>query len=190
VLGDTAAPLLKKINAEKQTEALQKQLIELGFSKNELDSLQKKQLMSDSTILQHAFLKRAEMFSVNLAGYAGNEEVVQVLFESSPIEMETQLVYFISIRSPKTQGSRAIFTRIYELSYCDYAEQGGLKFSFAKSAAPLKKILFNLNVIESCGLEVDGFERMDTLKFEGNQAVYTIGEKTSGASVNRMEHAK
>jgi hypothetical protein len=172
---------LPRVKAAKSIRDLRVALIDLGVPVKTLDSIQ-----SDTDIFSPAKLKRAETFKANLDGDTTKESITQVLFEgaSGGTADERALIYFLLVHEGKAEGKPAYF-RLFDLTYCGYAGKGGMTFAFRGGAR--KSIAISLDVFEACGLQVGGYDQVDTIKYERGTYRYFKGPKRNESEMNRMD---
>lgn len=142
------------------------------------------QFNNDSgTVFRKIFLKRAEVFKVNIDQDPQNEYVAQAIFQTGT-EKFSRKIYFIFLLDDSLHNFTPLWHRVYDAMICDRTTDTILTFTFKPSKVTKSNVvIFSLNETTSCGTVLSAFERKDTLSYMNSEFKFIKGKP-----INEMNH--
>jgi hypothetical protein len=183
---------IRAVKASRSEVELRQRLEQLGFSRGLVDKAAAVKDAYGKAVFKLGFLKRAEMWDVNLDPDADKERVVQVLLQSPAEMMQFTSVYLILALDAQAQGGKVLTELVFELAGCDYIGDKTMTLGFAP--VPKKKyqeVRFEVKEATSCGTTVEAVSRRDVILWNEKSGRLEVGRgkgKSTG-SVDRMKAA-
>lgn len=188
----TPEEIAKILKKAESTEDIEDCLKKFGFSDSIVNNY-KKFSYGDSifNLFEKNKLVRVDVFKVNIDSQPDSEYVIQVIFKYGIQEMGWDgdgKEYFLIINKKIESGFKSVWEHIFHHDLCNFLEEGKTTFRF-ESIKNLRyaKILFTRNIIESCGIELAGYEKVDTLIFKEGKYIFIEGRPYNRYYYNRMD---
>lgn len=179
--------LIKKAQTE---ESIEKAIKMLGLPDSLIDYYNKIAFdQTESKLFETTNFVRADVFKSNLNIKPDSEFVTQVIFKyGSEIDNTAHKIYFVFINGDSNQKYQVLWYQVFDNYLCNLLTSGKtmLRFEFDKSRG-YSKLLFQRNIVESCGLELASHDQIDTLFFKDERYVFTMGLPFNAFFSNRMD---